>query len=127
MLAETEPVSLRSDASEPPTARRAVPQEEWELPAENSPTPAKPPRPSRRRSRRWGLFVLLPIALIVGGYFYVEGGAYMSTDDVYIEADKVGPSTDVSGMIEAIEVRDNQHVTAGQVLFRLDHRRCISG
>ena len=44
----------------------------------------------------------------------------MSTDDAYVEADKVGLSTDVSGMVEAIEVRDNQHVTAGQALFRLD-------
>jgi membrane fusion protein (multidrug efflux system) len=70
-----------------------------------------------------GLFVLLPIALIVGGYFYVEGAAYMSTDDAYIEADKVGLSTDVSGMVEAIEVSDNQHFTAGQVLFRLDPLR----
>ena len=58
--------------------------------------------------------------LIVVAYFYFEGGAYMSTDDAYIEADKVGLSTDVSGMVEAIEVRDNQHVTAGQALFRLD-------
>ena len=44
----------------------------------------------------------------------------MSTDDAYIEADKVGLSTDVSGMVAAIEVTDNQHVTKGQVLFRLD-------
>ena len=57
---------------------------------------------------------------MVGAYFYFEGGAYMSTDDAYIEADKVGLSTDVSGMVEAIEVRDNERVTAGQVLFRLD-------
>jgi membrane fusion protein, multidrug efflux system len=47
--------------------------------------------------------------------------------EAYMEADKVGLSTDVSGMVEAIEVRDNQHVTAGEVLFWLDHRRCISG
>ena len=58
--------------------------------------------------------------LFVGAYFYFEGGAYMSTDDAYIEADKVGLSTDVSGMVEAIEVRENQHITAGQILFRLD-------
>jgi membrane fusion protein (multidrug efflux system) len=69
---------------------------------------------------RWALFLLLPLVLIVGAYLYFEGGAYMSTDDAYIETDKAGLSTDVSGMVEAIEVRDNQHVAAGQVLFRLD-------
>ena len=119
MLTDTEPVSLRSDVSEAPTARRIVPQEEWELPPESSSVPEEPPR-SRRRGLRWALFLLLPIVLMVGAYFYFEGGAYMSTDDAYIEADKVGLSTDVSGMVEAIEVRDNEHVTAGQVLFRLD-------
>jgi membrane fusion protein (multidrug efflux system) len=120
MLTDTESVSLRSDTAEAPAARRVVAQEEWELPAERSPAPEEPPRSSRQRRLRWALFMLLPIVLIVGGYFYFEGGAYMSTDDAYIEADKVGLSTDVSGMVEAIEVRDNQHVTAGKVLFRLD-------
>jgi membrane fusion protein (multidrug efflux system) len=120
MLAEMESVSLRSDASEAPTARRAVPQEDWERPAERSRPPEGTPRPSRQRRLRWALFLLLPLVLMIGCYFYVEGGAYMSTDDAYIEADKVGLSTDVSGMVEAIEVSDNQHVTAGQVLFRLD-------
>jgi membrane fusion protein (multidrug efflux system) len=112
--------SLRSDTAAAPAARRTVPQEEWELPAERSRAPEESLRPSRRRWLRWALFLLLPLALIVGAYFYFEGGAYMSTDDAYIEADKVGLSTDVSGMVEAIEVSDNQHVTAGQVLFRLD-------
>jgi membrane fusion protein (multidrug efflux system) len=112
MLANTESVSLRSDACEAPAARRIVA-------AERSPAPEEP-RSSRRRRLRWTLFLLLPLALIVGCYFYVEGGAYVSTDDAYVEADKVGLSTDVSGMVEAIEVSDNQHVTAGQVLFRLD-------
>ncbi len=44
----------------------------------------------------------------------------MSTDDAYVEADKVGLSTDVSGLVKAIEVKDNQHVVAGQPLFRLE-------
>jgi len=112
--------SLRSDTAAAPAARRAVPQEEWELPAERSRAPEESLRPSRRRWLRWALFLLLSLSLIVGAYFYFEGGAYMSTDDAYIKADKVGLSTDVSGMVEAIEVSDNQHVTAGQVLFRLD-------
>jgi membrane fusion protein, multidrug efflux system len=119
MPADGVTVSLRRDSAEAPAARRTVPQEEWELPAESSSAPEEP-RSSRRRRLRWTLFLLLPVVLMVGAYFYFEGGAYTSTDDAYIEADKVGLSTDVSGMVEAIEVSDNQHVTAGQVLFRLD-------
>jgi membrane fusion protein (multidrug efflux system) len=60
------------------------------------------------------------VALIAGGYWYVTGGRVMSTDDAYVEADKVGISTDVSGIVKEIDVGNNQQVEEGQVLFRLD-------
>jgi membrane fusion protein, multidrug efflux system len=82
-----------------------------------------PPSSWWRRSRRPLLFALLPLALIVGGYVYVTGGQVMSTDDAYVEADKVGVSTDVSGTVEQVDVTENEHVTAGQVLYRLDPRQ----
>jgi membrane fusion protein, multidrug efflux system len=83
--------------------------------------PPEPPRgASRKRLVRWALFALLPLALIAGGYWYVTGGRLMSTDDAYVEADKVGISTDVSGIVKEIDVRNNQQVEAGAVLFRLD-------
>ena len=47
----------------------------------------------------------------------------MSTDDAYVDAEKVGISTDVSGIVQDVEVTDNEHVTAGQVLYRLDPRQ----
>ena len=54
----------------------------------------------RRRERiRWMLFALLPLALLVGGYFYVSGGQIMSTDDAYVQAERVGISTDVSVIV----------------------------
>src|SRR5262249_62399891 len=34
----------------------------------------------------------------------------------------VGISTDVSGIVTQVDVKDNQHVQAGDVLFRLDDR-----
>ena len=81
-------------------------------------------RQLRRRERiRWVLFALLPIALIIGGYWYVAGGQVMSTDDAYVNAQKVGVSTDVSGIVQDVEVKENEHVTAGQVLYRLDPRQ----
>ena len=80
--------------------------------------------PASRRDRlRWMLFGLLPIALVIGGLWYVLGGAIMSTDDAYVDAEKVGISTDVAGIVQSVEVTDNQHVTAGQVLYRLDPRQ----
>jgi membrane fusion protein (multidrug efflux system) len=77
----------------------------------------------RKRITRWALFGLLPVVLIVSGYFYFTGGKIMSTDNAYVDADKVAISTDVAGLVQNVDVTDNQHVTAGQILYRLDPRQ----
>jgi membrane fusion protein, multidrug efflux system len=81
------------------------------------------PSTSRRDRLRWILFGLLPIILIAGGIWYALGGAIMSTDDSYVDAEKVGISTDVAGIVQTVEVKENEHVDAGQVLYRLDPRQ----
>ena len=85
-------------------------------------TASAPGRPSSTKTslRRPLLFALLPLALVVGGYFYVTGGTVMSTDNAYVQADMVGVSTDVSGLVSEVDVHDNQKVTKGEVLFKLD-------
>jgi membrane fusion protein, multidrug efflux system len=75
---------------------------------------------SKKSLRRPLMFALLPVALIAGGYFYVTGGAVMSTDNAYVQADMVGLSTDVSGIVREVSVHDNQKVAKGGVLFKLD-------
>ena len=97
-------------------ARQASSDEPVERPAAHEKTPPSAARPWVRPA----LFVVLPLALIVGGYKYVTGGRVMSTENAYVEADKVGISTDVSGIVATIEVTENQNVAAGDVLFRLD-------
>jgi membrane fusion protein, multidrug efflux system len=42
------------------------------------------------------------------------------TDDAYLQADLVHMAPDVSGRIVELDVRDNQKVRRGQVLFRID-------
>jgi len=91
-------------------------------PATTAPaTPAAPPQTPRKRRNltRPVLFALLPVALVIGGYYYVTGGQIMSTDNAYIQADMVGVSTDVSGTVVSIDVHENEVVKKGQVLFRL--------
>jgi membrane fusion protein (multidrug efflux system) len=104
---------------------RTLPLEPATVPRESEIKRARPrPRwPSGRQRLRWILFALLPIALIVGGYWYVTGGKIMSTDDAYVNAEKVGVSADVAGIVQEVNVADNQHVAAGQVLYRLDPRQ----
>jgi membrane fusion protein (multidrug efflux system) len=117
MLDETQEV-------ESPAIRREVARGPRQTPLQK-PAPSDAPndtRPesSRRRRVRWALFLLLPLALLGGGYWYVLGGRVMSTDDAYVNAGKVGISTDVSGIVAEVDVRDNQEVAAGQVLIRLN-------
>ena len=128
MPADATIVSLRSDTAEAPAARRGCPREQPERPPreqpeqpiERSSEPEKAPQSPRRRWVRWVSFALLPLALIASAYWYVTGGQVMSTDDAYVEADKVGISTDVSGIVTEIGVSNNQEVAEGQVLFRMD-------
>lgn len=91
---------------------------------ETTPVAASAPSPTRpaRNRKRQLLFALLPVALIAGGYTYVTGGQVMSTDNAYVQADIVGISTDVAGIVSEVDVRDNQPVKAGEVLFRLDDK-----
>jgi membrane fusion protein (multidrug efflux system) len=90
------------------------------MPVERPSAPEPAPRSKDRRWLRRALFLLLPLVLLALGYWYVAGGQLMSTDDAYVEADKVGLSTDVSGIVQDIAVTENQRVDAGQVLYRLD-------
>ena len=62
------------------------------------------------------------VVLLAGGYWYLTGGRYVSTDDAYVQAARVAISTDVSGRVVEIDVHDNDRVAAGQVLFRIDQR-----
>jgi membrane fusion protein (multidrug efflux system) len=71
--------------------------------------------------------VLRPI-LMIGGIlivlvgslvFWLMGGRYVTSDDTYVDAAKVSLSTDVSGLVDEVDVHENQHVVAGQVLFKI--------
>jgi membrane fusion protein, multidrug efflux system len=82
-----------------------------------------PPESKADKSPRWRrhtLFALLPIALLVSAYVYVTGGGTMSTDNAYVQADTVGISTDVSGVVKVVDVTENERVTTNQVLYQLD-------
>ncbi|HEX4261943.1 MAG TPA: HlyD family secretion protein, partial [Acetobacteraceae bacterium] len=101
-----------SDTAQAPATTTEAPQGRANDPAGRRSVP--------KRRLRQGLFMLLPLVLVGGAYWYISGGQVMSTDDAYAEADKVGISTDVSGIVKDIDVTENQHVELDQVLYRLD-------
>jgi membrane fusion protein (multidrug efflux system) len=62
-------------------------------------------------------------AAIIGGMvFWLAGGRYVSTDDAYVEANKLMVSSDVSGLVLEVDVKEGQAVHKGDVLFKLDPR-----
>ena len=77
-----------------------------------------------RKRMRFILLVVVPVIAVVAGFlFYLLGGRYVSTDDAYVHAAKLMVSTDVSGLVSEVDVREGQAVKAGDVLFRVDPRQ----
>jgi membrane fusion protein, multidrug efflux system len=110
----------RAEVTERPDTKDHISHRQLEDSAERSSVPHAESQPERRHRARWMLFGLLPLALVAGGYWFVTGGQVVSLDDAYVEADKVGISTDVAGIVRKIDVAENQNVEAGQILYRLD-------
>ncbi|HEY3778566.1 MAG TPA: HlyD family secretion protein [Rhizomicrobium sp.] len=73
-----------------------------------------------RRVLMIGGVALVVIASLV---FWLFGGRYVGTDDSYVHAAQLLVSTDVSGLVQDVDVHQGEHVKAGQVLFRIDPRQ----
>src|ERR1700722_15409722 len=92
--------------------------------ASNGRTSDAPPRPRPWR-RRVGMVVgsLLVIALLVGGtLIWLANRHYESTDDAMVDANTTQVAPRVAGQGTELLFSDNQHVTQGQVLVRIDPR-----
>jgi membrane fusion protein (multidrug efflux system) len=72
----------------------------------------------RRVLMVWGVAIFLAIAAVL----YLNGGRYVTSDDSYVHANKLMVSTDVSGLVKSVNVREGQQVAAGDILFTLDPR-----
>jgi membrane fusion protein, multidrug efflux system len=82
---------------------------------------AKAPQRTVRERLRLPLMVAFPILLAVaGGLYYLAEEGHVSTNDAFVYAAKESVNARVSGQVVEIAVRDNQRVTKGQLLFRVD-------
>ena len=81
-----------------------------------------PPRPKRLgRLVRICLMLLVPLLLIGGAVYYYRTTEHLvSTDNAYVQQDKVSVSPQLTGEIVEVMVRENQAVKAGDLLFRID-------
>jgi membrane fusion protein, multidrug efflux system len=102
------------------------------LPADNrdeaaTPVPLAAAPIARKGAIRRFLLAGTAVALLAGaawyGWDYWTVGRYLvSTDDAYVKADNTTIAPKVSGYLSEVLVGDNEHVTAGQILARIDDR-----
>ena len=77
--------------------------------------------PPKKRRGRLILMLSVPLLILIGGlYMYLTSGRYVSTDNAYVQQDKVSVSAEVTGRIVEVGVKENQKVKAGDLLFRID-------
>jgi membrane fusion protein, multidrug efflux system len=75
---------------------------------------------SRRRRKIVGIALCaLAFTSIAAGWLLFRNGP-ITTDNAYVRGDVTSLAPKVSGYVTAVEVQDNQHVQAGDVLFRID-------
>src|SRR5712671_3798031 len=69
------------------------------------------------RAVMWSLpFIAAAGALVL----WLGAGRFVSTDNAYVKGDRALIATELSGMIVEVPVQENQRVSRGQLLFRLD-------
>ena len=99
----------------------AEPAREAEKPAPQLSVVPEAPPPKRRRSLRLVLMLVVPLAIALGGgYLWLTGGRFVSTDNAYLEQNRVAITADQSGRIVDVAVRENQAVKKGDLLFKID-------
>lgn len=66
----------------------------------------------------WGIGLVAGVSALV----WASGGRFTGTDDAYVRAAKLMVTTDVSGLVTDVDVRQGETVKKGQVLFRIEQR-----
>ncbi|SEO26868.1 membrane fusion protein, multidrug efflux system [Rhodospirillales bacterium URHD0017] len=66
------------------------------------------------------MWSLPAIVLAVSLFVWLSSGRYVSTDNAYVKGDRAQIAPELSGIIVEVPVQENQHVSRGQLLFKLD-------
>jgi len=63
---------------------------------------------------------IVAVLLVLAGFYVAHEMQYQSTDDAYVETTTVNVAPRVSGQIEEVYVKDNQHVKEGDLIAIID-------
>jgi membrane fusion protein (multidrug efflux system) len=121
-------MTVHSTAFQTEQPARPIPAAEALLPVGLTDQAAMPPQAAvRKLNFRKLLLTGAALAVLAGatwyGWDYFTVGQYLvSTDDAYVKADNTTIAPKVSGYLHDVLVKDNERVSAGQVLARIDDR-----
>jgi membrane fusion protein (multidrug efflux system) len=78
---------------------------------------------TQRNMKKTGLFLCLTALVVAaGGWAWANSGGSTATDNAYVRGDVTALAPKVGGYVTAVEVKDNQAVHAGDILFLIDGR-----
>ena len=69
------------------------------------------------RAFMWSLPLLVAAVTL---FIWLSSGRTVATDNAYVKGDRAQIATELSGIIVEVPVQENQRVSRGQLLFRLD-------
>ncbi|WP_408590941.1 HlyD family secretion protein [Novosphingobium sp.] len=76
---------------------------------------------TRARRSRLALMVAGPIIVIgIALWYWFGHQGEVETDNAYLKQDMVSVAGELTGLVTSVNVRENQHVNAGDVLFTID-------
>lgn len=75
----------------------------------------------RRALTRLVLLIVVPaVAIVTASHFYFAGGRHVVSENAYVKADIISISADIAGRVIDVAVADNDQVSSGGELFKLD-------
>src|SRR5262249_58778797 len=77
---------------------------------------------TRKRLRQSLSIGIVAATAVLGGVVLYQTNHYPRTDDAEILANFIGMAAQVEGPIVQLNVRDNQYVSKGTLLFEIDDR-----
>jgi membrane fusion protein (multidrug efflux system) len=118
--------SLKAVEANAPALEQALEAEARSEPAPGVTSPDAefaPPRP--KRHLRTVLLTVVALAVLAAGawyghYWWVAGRFIESTDDAYVGAKTATLAAKVAGYVETVDVDDNAHLHAGDVIAKID-------
>ncbi|VVD82922.1 HlyD family secretion protein [Pandoraea anhela] len=117
--AQVKPSASVQTMAPPTSTPAAAPQESAGRPGQT-----EAPANSRRKRLLLGALALGVVAgLGWGAHWWLVGRFIESTDDAYLQADSMTVAPKVGGYVTEVLVRDNETVSVGQPLVRLDARQ----